>query len=121
METVYVVHQPTGPIACLLSTRPDPATQSCVGCQAYDPVNIFMCTDVAADCCNNGGDVLAKIRVYVGTRFEGETHTGRIIKNAVVHSIVEWRTHPLQVYWTDEFGKHIEPFHLTEFKKFKFL
>lgn len=80
-----------------------------------------MCLEVDVDCTHNGGEVLAAIQVYVGTRFEGETLGGRIIKNAVVHSIVEWRDYPLQVHWTDSTGKHIEPFALHEFKRFKFL
>lgn len=122
MESIYIVDKKDGPVACMLGPRMSGgALEFCRGCQAYEPDDIQLCLSVNVDCCQNGHEVLTAVQVNVGTRFEGETHTGRVIKNAVVHSIVEWRTHPLQVYWTDELGKHIEPFHLTEFKKFKFL
>lgn len=119
MDNVIVLQKASGPVACLLG--PGEGRQSCAGCQAYDRQNISLCTDLEVDCTQNGGEVLAAIRVYIGTRFEAETVGGRIIKNALVHGIVEWRDYPLQVYWTDEVGKHIEPFALHEFKKFKFL
>ena len=95
--------------------------QSCHGCQAYDKYDIRMCQEVDVDCTANDGEVLAAIKVNVGTRFEGVTHKDRPITNAIVIGIVEWRKYPLQVHWTDINGKHIEQFALHEFKKFKFL
>lgn len=61
------------------------------------------------------------VSLRVGTRFTAETHEGRVIPDAIVVSVVEWREYPLQVHWTDSTGKHIEPFAMTEFKRFKFL
>lgn len=122
MESIYIVDAKDGPVACMLVPRMSvDAFEFCQGCVAYDHDDVQLCLGVDVDCYQNGLEVLAAVHVNVGTRFEGETYTGRVIKNAVVHSIVEWRTHPLQVYWTDELGKHIEPFHLTEFKRFKFI
>lgn len=121
MEQVIVVQKQTGPIACLLGPRPDDSPQSCRGCQAYCKDDVQLCWEVGVDCTHNGGEVLAAIQVYVGTRFTGETLNGRIIEDAIVVGIVEWRLYPLQVHWTDSTGKHIEQFALHEFKKFKFL
>lgn len=121
MHNVIIVNKATGPVACLLGPGSRSMLHPCLGCQAYDKHNVPLCVETDVDCTQNGGEVLAAIKVYVGTRFEAETHTGRVIKDALVHSIVEWRDYPLQVYWNDATGKHIEPFALHEFKKIKFL
>lgn len=117
MEQVIVIHKDK-PVACIPVLTDD---TGCVGCQAYDPDDIDLCLSVSDpfDCISTMK--LAAIQVHTGTRFEAETQGGRLIKNALVHAVVEWREHPLQVYWEDELGKHIEPFALHEFKKFKFL
>ena len=120
MDKVYVVHKADGPVACMLVSQGVGARHFCTGCQAYQPDDINLClSDV--DCCQNGHEGLSEVKVNVGTRFTGETLNGRIIEDAIVVGIVEWRKHPLQVHWTDSTGKHIEPFALHEFKHFKFL
>lgn len=96
-------------------------TQSCNGCQAYSKDDLSLCLSVDVDCTLNGGEVLAAIKLNGGTRFEAITQNGVHLKDALVHSIVEWREHPYTVYWTDQNGKHIEQYALHNFKKFKFL
>jgi len=122
MAKVYVVHKADGPVACMLGPKMGGGLLDfCKGCQAYEPTDVQLCLSVDVDCCQNGHEVLAEIKVHVGTRFTGETLNGRIIEDALVVGIVEWREYPLQVHWTDSTGKHIEPFALHEFKHFKFL
>ncbi len=122
MDKVYVVHKADGPVACMLGPKMGGGLLDfCKGCQAYEPTDVQLCLSVDVDCCQNGHEVLAEIKLNVGTRFTAETHTGRIIEDAIVHCIVDWRERPYQVYWSDKTGKHIEPFSLDEFKRFKFL
>lgn len=122
MESIYIVDTKDGPVACMLGPRMSGgALEFCRGCLAYEPDDIQLCLSVNVDCCQNGHEVLAAIKVNVGTRFTGETINERIIEDALVVGIVEWREYPLQVHWTDSTGKHIEPFALHEFKHFKFL
>lgn len=122
MEPIYIADTKDGPVACMLGPRMSVgALEFCRGCLAYDPDDIQLCLSVNVDCCQNGHEVLAEIKLNVGTRFTAETHTGRIIEDAIVHCIVDWRERPYQVYWSDKTGKHIEPFSLDEFKRFKVL
>ena len=119
MEQVVVVHKKDGPVACLYSGIPERQHMGCHGCQAYEVMDTALCVEPWHDCYQRGK--LAAIRVYIGTRFEAETYNGVKVTNAIVHSIVQWRKHPLTVYWTDALGRHIETYALTDFKSFKFL
>lgn len=119
MEQVIVVHKKGEAVACLASGLPERSDMGCHGCQAYEVMDPALCVETGHDCYQFGK--LAAIRVYIGTRFEAETHNGVKVRNAIVHNIVEWRKHPLTVYWTDALGKHIETYALADFKKFKFL
>lgn len=122
MQEIIVVQRGDRKVPCMLGPRMSGGKLDfCQGCQAYDKYDIALCLSVDVDCTQNGGEVLAEVKLNVGTRFEAETLNGVKVTNAIVHSIVDWRERPYTVYWTSPLGKHIETYALTDFKKFKFI